>query len=72
MTTETVNIRFRDTDLSVEGSYKEGHPGSRTNPPDPEEFEVVKVLAGGVDISNLIDDDTLREIEREALYSQGR
>jgi len=57
-----VEINFRGANLEVEGEYYEGDEGRMYysdmsgQPPTPSEFEVECVRAGGVDITELVDD----------------
>ncbi len=61
------DINFNGIPLTIEGVYYKGYTYDNFTPDDPHEFDCHKISANGIDITDLIDSDTITEIENQVL-----
>ncbi len=64
---QTVYISFLGIELAIEGIYHSGLIETPENPAEPAEFEIYKIIAGGVDITDLVNEDLITDIETAIL-----
>lgn len=74
MQTVTTPLRFRDVEMIVEAEYDEGEPAiywptDAAHPGSPEDAILIRCLVGGVDVMPLLDDQAIRQIEREICWA---
>ena len=61
MTTHYLDVPYLDTDVGVEFDYYKGYGGNQFEPPEAEEVEIIKVTFKGVDVTDIIDKETLTD-----------
>ena len=61
------DINYNGVPLTIEGIYSKGYEGTWLDPGDPHEFSCHKISANGINITDLIDSDTITEIENQVL-----
>ena len=64
-----MQVKFHTLGMSfvADVNYVEGWPGSNLEPPEPDEVEILWLLADGHDATFLMDSTLSEEIEAEAL-----
>ena len=58
----THQIHFKGIVINVTGTYYKGGWQDFETPPDPQEFEIEKITANGLDLTEIFDND-INEIE---------
>lgn len=61
-----ITITYYGVTLDVKGQYYEGCDATYMYPADPTEFQASAILCGEQDISDLLDGNTITEIENLA------
>lgn len=67
MKTGTGKVKFKGLNLVIHYEYDKGYPGTWETPPEEDEFYIYIVEVEGVDITPLLTDDIIVEIEEEFL-----
>ena len=62
-----VSVIYKGSELLVVGDFTQAYYGGRDNESISESFETYRVCAGDVDITELLSDEQLNEIDIEAL-----
>jgi hypothetical protein len=70
MKTYTEEITLHEGTVEVTFTYYAGRPGTREEPPEPEEIEIDKVMYVGVDVTPILGHEDFKDIE-EALGRLG-
>lgn len=68
----THTIKYQDIDFTIEGTYIPGEIGSWEQPPYPAEFEIENIFIADQDVTQLLTEDSIRELEElvfEKYYS---
>ena len=64
-----VTVEYDDVVLVVVGDYQKGQDGSFMHPDFSSTFDCHKVLSGGQDIINILQQDLIDILEREAVIT---
>jgi pantoate kinase len=63
MKTYTEEITLNEGTVEVTFTYYAGRPGTREEPPEPEEIEIEKVMYEGVDVTPILGHEAFSTIE---------
>lgn len=60
----THTIKYQDIDFTVEGSFIKGEESTRYHPGYPDEFEIENIFISDQDVTQLLTEDSIRELEQ--------
>ena len=61
------DINYNGVSMAVKGVYYKGYTYDNFTPDDPHEFNCLEVNIEGIDITKLLSDDIITEIEKQVL-----
>ena len=61
MTTHYLDVPYLNDDVGVEFDYYKGYGGNQYEPPEPEEVEVIKITYKGIEVTDIIDIESLTD-----------
>tara|TARA_R100000329_G_scaffold104015_1_gene85406 strand:- start:17591 stop:17830 length:240 start_codon:yes stop_codon:yes gene_type:complete len=62
-----ITVIYDNITLVLRGQYFEGCEGTYIDAPEPTEFHIYSVYCGKQDIIDLLDEDTLNDLEEKAV-----
>lgn len=72
MTVHFLEVPYLNGEVEVEFDYYKGWAGNREEPPEPEDIEIIKVMFEGINVTDIVDLDSIQDTLTDLIHELQR